>query len=245
MPRKPVERSRSNYYHITARSNNREFFYLPILNVWDIITKKLGEIQKNHRIKVAAFVLMNNHFHLLILTPEEDIDRVMYFFMKEVNLEIQKCTGRINKIFGGRYKGTMIENFGHLVNVYKYIYRNPIEVGLSEKAEFYPYSSLLYRSQNSVRLPFKLEKIFPPHAFDSFEELDEYMWINQKFEPHEAASIRCGLQKSVFAYERDRNHGGKPIEPIVRHPKKKTQEELWGDMFPEEKHELHLLPYDG
>lgn len=111
MPRKPLERSNENYYHITARSNNREFFYLPMLNVWDIMTEKLAKLQGQHRIKIAAFVLMNNHFHLLILTPNEDIDRIMYFFMKDVTLEIQKCTGRINKIFGGRYKGSMITNY--------------------------------------------------------------------------------------------------------------------------------------
>lgn len=244
MPRKPIERSNSNYYHVTARSNNREFFYLPILNVWDIMTNKLVELQSNHRIKISAFVLMNNHFHLLVLTPQQDIDRVMYFFMKEVTREIQKCTGRINKIFGGRYKGSMIDNYGQLVNVYKYIYRNPIEVGLSEKAEFYPYSTLFFKTQRTARVPFRIENIFPPQAFDSFENLDEVSWINQKFDPAESASIRCGLQKTVFAYERDRNNG-KPVEPIVRHPKKKTQEELWNDLLEEENLELRQLSYEG
>lgn len=106
--------------------HNREYFYLPILNVWDIMTDKLAKLQNAHQIKIAAFVLMNNHFHLLLLTPNEDIDRIMYSFMKETTLEIQRCTGRINKIFGGRYKGSMITSYSYLVNVYKYIYRNPV-----------------------------------------------------------------------------------------------------------------------
>lgn len=243
MPRKPIERSNVNYYHVTARSNNREFFYIPILNVWDIMTNKLATLQRENGIKIAAFVLMNNHFHLLLLTPDTEIDRVMYLFMKDVTLDIQKCTGRINKIFGGRYKGSMISNFGHLVNVYKYIYRNPIEVNLSEKAENYPYSSLFFQHQSYVRLPFRLEKILPPHAFDEFESLDELSWINQKFERHEAESIKTGLMKTHFAFEKDRA-SGKPIEPVVKHRKKKTQEELWGDMFPEENLELRLLPFN-
>lgn len=110
MLRKPIQRSNFNYYHLTARSNNKEFFYLPILNVWDIMTRKLAELQRLYGIKIAAFVLMNNHFHLLMLTPKEDIDRIMFYFMKDVTLEIQKCTGRINRIFGGRYKGTIIDS---------------------------------------------------------------------------------------------------------------------------------------
>lgn len=243
MPRKPVERSNVNFYHVTARSNNRESFFLPILNTWDIMTKKLAELQSKHGIKIAAFVLMNNHFHLLLLTPKEDIDRIMYFFMKEITIEIQKCTGRINKIFGGRYKGSMIDSYGYLVNVYKYIYRNPVEVGISERAERYPYSTLFSQNQEYARVPFKVDKIFPPHAFDAYEELDELKWINQKFDKHEADSISCGLQKTLFRYESDRATG-KPIEPIVKHPKKKTQEELWDEFLPEE-NELLLLPFEG
>lgn len=99
MPGKPITRSNHNYYHVTARSNNKEFFYISMVNVWEIMTVKLSELQTKHRIKIAAFVLMNNHFHFLVLTPEEDIDRIMYLFMKGVTLEIQRCSGRINKIF--------------------------------------------------------------------------------------------------------------------------------------------------
>lgn len=234
MPRKPIERSNVNYFHITARSNNKEFFYLPVLNVWDIMTRKLGELQRQHSIKIAAFIVMSNHFHLLILTPAEDIDKIMYFFMKETTLEIQKCTGRINKIFGGRYKGSMIHSYGHLVNVYKYILRNPIEVYLSDKAENYPYSTLFHEHKGGIRLPFHTERIIPKLAFEEFDDLNELKWINQNFERYEAESIRCGLSKTIFEYEKD-NGTGKPIEPIVRNPKKKTQDQLWEDMFPDEK----------
>lgn len=244
MPRKPIQRSNKNYYHITARSNNREFFFLPTTNVWEIMSRRLGDLQKEFGIKIAAFVLMNNHFHLLVLTPREDIDRIMYFFMKNVTLDIQKCTGRINKIFGGRYKGSMIENYGYLVNVYKYILRNPIEVGLTARAEEYVYSSHFYQNQQYARTNFSIQRILPALAFEEFEDLDEIKWINQRFEKQEAQSISVGLQKAIFAYQSDRSTG-KPVEPIVRNPKKKTQEELWDDLFPEQNLELNVLTYEG
>lgn len=205
MPRRPIERLNSDYYHI----------------------------------KISAFVLMNNHFHLLVLTPNEDIDRIMYFFMKEVTLEIQRYTGRINKIFGGRYKGSLITDYGYLVNVYKYICRNPIEVNLVLNAEDYPYSTLFYKASKGLRLTFKLEPVLPSHAFDKYENLNEFLWINQKFEKSESDSVSCGLQKTIFAYEKDRNTK-RPIIPIVRHPRKKTQEELWSEMFGEEENPLFL-----
>jgi putative transposase len=219
MPRKPIERSNENYYHITARSNNREYFYLQIPIVWEIMTEKLAILQRQYQIKIAAFVLMNNHFHLMVLTPNEEIDRIMYFFMKDVTKEIQKRTGRINKIFGGRYKGSIITNYKYLMNVYKYIYRNPIEVGLSVNAEDYPYSTLYYKCRHLMRIPFELDDI---HIFDcikDYENLDELIWINQRFEEMESKSISLGLHKTIFQFIKDKNTH-RPIEPIIRNPKK-------------------------
>jgi hypothetical protein len=115
---------------------------------------------------------------------------------------------------------------------------------IADFGESYPYSTLFFKYQEFMRLPFVLEKILPPHAFEDFEDLNELKWINQKFEKREAESIRCGLQKTIFAYERDRATG-RPIEPVVNHPKKKTQEELWREMFPDENLELRLLSYEG
>lgn len=70
MPRKAIVRSDSNYYHITARSNNREYFYLPIDEVWSIMVTELRTLQREHSLRIPAFVLMNNHFHLLVLSPK-------------------------------------------------------------------------------------------------------------------------------------------------------------------------------
>lgn len=204
MPRKPIARSNEHYYHITARSNNQEFFYLSTDEVWKIMIAELLKLQKDLEIKIAAFVLMNNHYHLLMLTPKSDIDRVMYFFMKEVTLKIQKRTDRINKIFGGRYKGSLIENYGHLFNVYKYIYRNPLVVQLCERAEDYPYSSLYYQHRPLLKFPITLDPLPDLDDCGFFIDRDELRWINHAFLGKEAESIRCGLQKSTFSYARDK-----------------------------------------
>lgn len=139
----------------------------------------------------------------------------------------------------------MVTNFGYLVNFYKYINRNPIEVGLSDLAEGYPYSALFYKNKTTIRSTFNIQNIFPPHAFDECEDLNELRWINQRFAPEEAQSIACGLQKAVFAYKKDRSTN-RPIEPVVRHPKKKTQEELWSELLDEgERDEPRLLSFEA
>jgi hypothetical protein len=68
------------------------------------------------------------------------------------------------------------------------------------------------------------------------------MWINQSFAKEESESIGLGLQKTIFAYEKDRN-SHRPIEPIVRHPRKKTQDELWDDLLGIEEEKKLFLSY--
>lgn len=201
MPRKPVIRSNEHYYHITARSNNKENFYVPIEEVWEIMLVQLQKLQKENQLKISAFVLMNNHFHLMLLSPSLDIDKVMYFFMKAVTRKLQLQSGRINKIFGGRYKGCLIDNQNYLMNVYKYVYRNPVAAGITGKAEDYLFSTY-HQSFATGRSPLSVEKIMPLNL--QVSKKTESEWINEAFLDSEAKSLKCGLSKTKFKYQKDR-----------------------------------------
>lgn len=205
MPRLPIIRSNQHYYHLIARTNNKEPFGVNLNQVWGSTTKILSQLQKEFDLKIGAFVLMNNHFHLLLLTPREDIDRVMYFFMKKLTASLQRKSGRINRIFGGRYKGCVIENERYLQNVYKYIYRNPVAAGLCPKAEDYEFSTLNMRTSRSNPLVIS-------DLFICGTPLLE--WINCSYSEDEIESIRSGLKKTVFQYKKDRITN-KEIEPSL------------------------------
>ncbi|PIQ62723.1 MAG: hypothetical protein COW00_00955 [Bdellovibrio sp. CG12_big_fil_rev_8_21_14_0_65_39_13] len=204
MVRKPIERSLDYFYHVTARSNNKDYFYLPIETLWGIYSNRLAELQKSQSIDIAAFVLMHNHFHLMLRTPSADIDKVMYFLMKQTTIDIQKQSGRINKIYGGRYKGSIIKNEDYLYNVIKYIYLNPVKAGIVQKAETYPFSTLFYKFNNELQLQFQITK--------SLEVLNELSWINSGFSEKENKSIKTGLRKSVFEFGKEKS-SGKAIVP--------------------------------
>lgn len=211
MARKPIIRSNEHYYHLTARANGKDFYELPLDVVWEIMTARLGLLQKEYNLKIGAFVLMNNHFHLLLLTPKVDIDRVMYFFMKKTTLEMQKQTGRINKIFGGRYKGCLIEDLYYLLNAYKYICLNPVRANLVKQAQDYEFSTL--NSSTFEILPFKVEEFVPLSLQARNREL-EYRWINETFTPEETKSIKTGLSKSKFSFQKHRTQK-RIISPVM------------------------------
>ncbi|GAB4018310.1 MAG: hypothetical protein Fur0010_19480 [Bdellovibrio sp.] len=208
MPRKPIVRSREHFYHITARSNNREDFFLAQNVSWIIFENELTKIQKEFGVNISAFVLMKNHFHLLIKTPNEDIDRVMYFLMKRLTNSIQRETGRINKVFGGRYKGSIILDKSYLMNVYKYVYLNPVKAGITKRAEDYIYSTLFYSIKKGPKLSFDIDDLF-----ELKNNKDQFLnWLNQRFSDEENWSIRSGINKTVFEYAKN-NSSGKKIFP--------------------------------
>src|SRR5690554_1656328 len=116
MPRKRLIRSSRCPYHVVTRSHNKEWFPLEIRLVWEICLDSLARAHKRHPIELISFVLMSNHYHLMLRTPDENLDKVMYEFNKYISLEIRKRAGKINQVFGGRYKWCLIQSNRYLAN---------------------------------------------------------------------------------------------------------------------------------
>ncbi len=187
MPRKPIIRSQTHYYHLTGRSNNKEHFYIPKERLWIHFQFSLRKLQLEHDLKIGAFVLMDNHFHLFLLSPKVGIDHIMYRFMWNLSYHIRKESGRINRIFGARYKGCLIQEESYLFNVYKYIYRNPVKAGLCNRIEDYVFSSWGQCIVETENL-FFAEKWSP----------GELEWLNHDFDQCISDGIQSSLKKTIF-----------------------------------------------
>ena len=186
MPRKNLIRTDQFPYHIYSRSNNRAFFPLPTNELWEIFTERLYSARKKFSVNIYSFALMSNHYHLLIQTPNADIDKVMHDFSHKLSLEILKRTNSINRIFGGRYKWSLIRGDQHFATVYRYILQNPLRAGLVQKVEQYPYTSL----------HFSAAQLTPPPLSDCLGNKDLDVWLNETNES--ACEIEKGLKKTIF-----------------------------------------------
>ena len=107
MPRSLLIRSDIHPYHITSRCNNKEFFPLPLREVWPIMLNRLRQTHEAHNLAIHAFVLMGNHFHLLCHTPKSNIDEAMHFFLRMTSVDINIRARTKNHLWGGRYKNDM------------------------------------------------------------------------------------------------------------------------------------------
>ena len=176
MPRKPLIRVDNRPYHVTIRSNNKEWFDLPMKLVWKICIDALRQASFKYPVKIDSFVLMSNHYHLLLYTPNADIDKFMSVLNSTISREIRSYTGRINRIFGDRYRWKLINCDQYYQNVIRYVFQNPIKAKITKRCEDYLYSTLYYQLKN-IEIGFTLPTKFIGSRFIEF--------INDDFESSE------------------------------------------------------------
>jgi putative transposase len=195
MPRKKLIRTNEFPYHVTARANNREHFHLPISEMWRICCRCLQEAYTKHPVDMISFVLMDNHYHMILLTPLENLDSFMYELNKNIGIEIRKATSRMNHIFGGRYKWCVINSRRYLSNCYRYVYQNPLRANIVDLCENYPFSSLYHLARNQ-------KFCIPLKEIDLSDQLlinkSKLEWLNER--PAEGLNdeIQSALKKCVF-----------------------------------------------
>ncbi|MCK4795461.1 MAG: transposase [Desulfobacteraceae bacterium] len=92
-------------------------------------------------VKVSSYCLMSNHYHLLIQTPRGNLSR----FMRHLNgiytqryNRAHRCEGQL---FRGRYKAILVEEDSYLLELVRYIHRNPLRAGIATEIDQYPWSS--------------------------------------------------------------------------------------------------------
>lgn len=207
MPRKRFIPSNSCPYNISARCHNREWFELPMNDVWQIFSDYLYCVHHAFDLQIHSFVLMSNHFHLIASTPNNNLPEVMNYFMREVSKSIARRTERINQIFGGPYHWSLLNSNHYYLCAYKYLYRNPVDAGLCEKVEDYIYSSLpgLLGNQRLI-IPIKEDH----HLFRDPEET--LKWLNSSYPRHSKDEIKKALRRNQFAFSRTHKGFPNPLE---------------------------------
>ena len=109
----------------------------------------LGETVQRTGWRVHAYVLMSNHYHLLVETPFPNLVRGMTWFQTTCTVRYN-ARHRVNgHLFAGRYKALLVdpESEGYFVTLLNYIHLNPVRAGLvpvgeGARVQDYPWNSL-------------------------------------------------------------------------------------------------------
>lgn len=180
--------------------------------IWNIFSDLIGELVNEFGFQIHAFVLMSNHFHALATTPIQNLDEIMLHWLREGARRINREAGRINHIFGGPYKWSVISNSRYYEHALRYVYQNPVKAGIVDRVEKYPYSTLHFLHKN-MQLRFPLSE----SIFDRQSVMDLALWqkldlLNTRFDSEQNDSIQRALRHSVFGFHKHRMTGKLPFE---------------------------------
>lgn len=127
-------------YHIYQRGNNKEYIFQDD-KIKSFILKYLKEYNKKFDYEVLAYVIMNNHYHLLIKTNKSPIDQIMFYLNNLLGKYINDKLNRTGHAFEDRYKCELVETDTYLIWLLRYIHRNPVKANICNDVKDYRWSS--------------------------------------------------------------------------------------------------------
>jgi len=127
-----------------SRGNNRGDIYLSDQDR-RMFLAYLGETVRRFSWVIHEFVLMTNHFHIVIETPEPTLSRGMHWLNQSYAQWFNRRHDRVGHLFQGRFKGFLIEKESYLLEVLRYVVLNPVRAHMVERPEEYEWSS--YRAK--------------------------------------------------------------------------------------------------
>ncbi|MEX2577841.1 MAG: transposase [Verrucomicrobiales bacterium] len=153
MPRQVRVEYEGAFYHVMARGNRRNrIFAAPDGADEELFLKSLGECCERTGFRVWAWVLMRNHYHLLLETPAANLVEGMGWLQNTYTRRFNARHREWGRLFGDRYKSVLVESGGsegdlYLRTLFDYIHLNPVRARMVPTEAFegpldYPWSSL-------------------------------------------------------------------------------------------------------
>jgi putative transposase len=127
-------------YHILSRGNEqKDIFYDDQDRLLFLST--IGEMSERFEIDVFAYVLMGNHYHMLLKTNRANLSKSMQWLGVTYTRRFNLRHFRSGHLFQGRYKSIIVQNDSYLMRLSCYIHRNPLRAGIVNRLADYRWSS--------------------------------------------------------------------------------------------------------
>ena len=140
MPRRLRLQYHDAIYHVMARGNGRQ----DIVRDDDDrrrLQDALGRAARRCSWRIYAFVLMSNHLHVVLKTPEPNLARGMQAFLSSYANAWARRHRFAGHIFQGRYRTELVEDETYLWTVTRYVHLNPVRARIVGHPAGWPWSS--------------------------------------------------------------------------------------------------------
>lgn len=193
MPRTARVDVAKQYYHVINRANGRLSIFENKRD-YRLFEEILEETKELFEIDLLAYVLMPNHWHL-VLSPRKDGEMGL-FMHRLTNSHTRKFhavtkTNGAGHLYQGRYKSFLVDTDKYILSLIKYVERNPVRAKLAKRAEGWIWGSA-YRRIWGLPKQRKLLSELPVPLSKNY--LD---WLAAEENENSLRAIRRSLSKGV------------------------------------------------
>lgn len=197
----PVEYT---YYHLYNRGCNKEpvFFkddhYLFLL-------RKIKNSCPKYNLRIIAYCLMPNHYHLMVGAPFEELEEpsegfrsaiISKFIQKVFNSYVQAVNFEMKRkgtLFESKYKSIRIDKEEYLLQLVRYIHLNPVLAGLCAQPEDWEYSNC--KEWLGIRQGILFDRDFFDTFFQTFDQYREFLYAYKDYK-----MMQKGMRKYGFDF---------------------------------------------
>jgi putative transposase len=141
MPRKPRLQAAGVPVHIIQRGNNRQPCFFAE-DDYRFFLDHLGKLAKRFRCSLHAYVLMTNHFHLLLSSDLPNGPSLLMKFLGQRYVQyVNRAYKRSGSLWEGRFRSSLVQTQYYVLGCYRYIEMNPVRAKMVKHPIDYPWSS--------------------------------------------------------------------------------------------------------
>ena len=158
-------------YHVMSRGDRREAIFHDDADRQEFL-RSLGQACLKTGWQVHAYCLMNNHFHLVIETPQPNLSLGMKWLLGTYTQRFNRRHRHWGHLFGGRYKAQLIDGRspGYLRAACDYVHLNPVRAGIvrsGQKLDKFRWSSYPAYLQPKLRpVWLRLDRLLGEHGLE-------------------------------------------------------------------------------
>ncbi len=127
-------------FHVTSRGNAQRKVFLDDEDRVSFLATLAWVVERFGWI-CHAYCLMDNHFHLIIETPEPNLSRGMRQFNGVYTQRFNRRHRKVGHLFHGRFKSILVERDSYLLELCRYVVLNPVRAKMVKLAQDYTWSS--------------------------------------------------------------------------------------------------------
>jgi len=127
-------------YHITARGNNGEMIFADDTDRYAYLALLVRALRILD-VRLFAYALMTNHVHLVLQTARPNVSGFVQWLHTRYARHFNRRHGRMNHVFGDRFRSRVIEDDFYLLSATVYLHLNPWQAGLAVHPADYPWTS--------------------------------------------------------------------------------------------------------